>query len=750
MYHSGNTGGRKAALLAEAAIAGFLLVGFSASAAAAQEARPLVEELVVTATKRAMTVQDAPVAVTAIDGAELERRRVQTFADLAPLVPGARFNSTKGSVGQIVLRGQYTVNDSPALEVPVGTFIDEMYYGTLGSFDADFFDIEQIAVLRGPQGTTFGRNTVGGAIQVTSRRPDFGGFSGYASLTASTVPGFETRGAVNLPINERWAGRVAFSTHNVDGWKNNYNGAKLEDKKSFSVRTSLRYQPNDQLDANLSLSWYHKDSLGPAARLFGQGSLIETLNALYDERTDVYSDNNGYDRRDAGAAVLTVNYDTGAGTLTSVTGYRALDGELSEDIDGTPAPVLIVSNRMQEWAFSQEVRFVSPPNERLEYVVGAYYSFESLFKAVTQANRGGSNPQSALSIFTQGQDQYQIPEQRARVLTLAPFGEVEFHLSDQVSVVGGIRYTYEDKDGFTNHIGSSVFYGGPFAVNFGKTWDAWTPRFILNFEPTDDIHLYASAAKGFKGGGWSLVSTSAAAAVIPLEPETSWSYEVGAKTQWFDGAAIANIAIYQANTENLQVRSLSNGVFTDINAGEAEVKGVELEGVWNVTSDAYIGVNYAYTDATYKSFPNCTAAGLDCTGNRIPYTPKHDLMFNGSLGVDLPQDRGRLTLSGDLHFQSEVYFTPQNLNPGGDFAPTVDASEINGLLNLSVLFEPADGRWDARLWVRNATDLHYMKNYANFFFYILTPGELVGGLTQAGRVYYAQPRSAGITLTYRM
>jgi len=484
--------------------------------------------------------------------------------------------------------------------------------------------------------------------------------------------------------------------------------------------------------------------------LFGEGSLVQTLNAQYDKRTDVYSDNNGYDRRDSGAAVLTVNYHAAIGTVTSVTGYRALDAEFSEDIDTTPSAVLVNSNSMKEWAFSQEVRLVSPPDKRLEYVVGAYYSFESLFKAVPQANRGGSNPQSALIVFTRGQDQFQIPEQRARVMTLAPFGELEFHLNDQFSLVGGLRYTYEDKNGFTNHYGFSVFYGGPFAVNFGKHWDAWTPRFIVNFKPTDDIHLYASAAKGFKGGGWSLVANSPASAVAPLEPETSWSYEGGAKTRWLDGAATANVAIYQANTKNLQVRSLSNGVFTDLNAGEAEVKGIEFEGIWNITRDANIGLNYAYTDAKYKSFRGCTAAGLDCTGNRLPFTPKNQVTLSGSYGFDIPNEKGRVTLSGDLHFQSQVFFTPQNLNPGGDYLPTVKASDIKGELNLAALYEAASGKWDARFWIKNATNLHYMKNYANFYFYILTPAELAAGLNQAGRVYYQQPRSIGVTLTYRM
>lgn len=736
-----------------AGVASFAGLGF-ASPALAQQAEPEGQttenvELVITATRRQTTVQETPIAVTAIGGAQLEEQHIQTFQDLAPLVPGARFNETKGTAATVILRGQYQVNDSPALEVPVGVFIDDIYYGTLGSFDADFFDTDQVAVLRGPQGTTFGRNSVGGAIQVISRRPDFEGFSFDGSLTARSEGGGEARGAFNVPITENLAGRVALSVHEVEGWKNNRTtGADAQEDRAFSLRASLRYQPDDDLDVNFNVSWYNRDSNAAAARLFGQGSRVATLNAAYPELTDVYGNNDGYDERDAYATTLNISHSTPLGTLTSVTGYRTLDAAFSEDIDSTPDSILSpIINRMKEWQFSQELRLASSGDNRIDYVFGVYYGFENLYKAVTQGNNGGVLT-SALSVFTGGVNQFQIPLQRARVMTLAPFGEVQLNLTDEFSLTAGLRYTYEEKNGYTHHIGSSVFYGGPFQASWGDTWEAWTPRFIAQYQPTDNLNFYASAARGFKGGGYSLVSTSAAAARIPLEPETSWSYEIGAKTQWFNDALTANIAIYQANTENLQVRSLSNGVFTDRNAGEAEVKGVELETRWNISRDAMIGLNYAYTDARYASFTGCNAGGLNCTGNRIPFTPQDDLSVFGSYTFN--GTAGALTLSGDVHYASEVFFTPQNFNPGGDFRPAVDSSAIEGLVNLSALYEPANGQWDLQLWSRNVTDIAPMLNYANFYFYVLTPAELFGGLNQAGRVYYQQPRSFGVTLRYHM
>ena len=203
------------------------------------------------------------------------------------MVPGATFVSTKGqSTANVQIRGQSTTNDAPALELPVAIFMDDIYYGTLASFDADFFDIQQIAILRGPQGTTFGRNVVGGALQITSNKPKLGDPYGEVNLTAETYgrhgsSGFESQGFYNMPINDQAAARIAYSVKNVDGYMHNVvTGNNLSDQKSYSIRPSVLWQPTDDLKLTAFLQYNHENMFASGYRFFGQGSVVANAHAI--------------------------------------------------------------------------------------------------------------------------------------------------------------------------------------------------------------------------------------------------------------------------------------------------------------------------------------------------------------------------------------------------------------------------------------------------------------------------------------
>src|SRR3990167_686364 len=235
-------------LLCGAALAA--LVGGAAQPAFAAEATPpastQVGEIVVTATRREEALSDVPVAVTAISGEQVQDARVQNFQDLPAMVPGATFVSTKGqSTANVQIRGQVQTNDSPHLDMPVAIFMDDVYFGTTASFSADFFDIDQIAILRGPQGTTFGRNVVGGAVQIVSQRPRFGDdggeiLVGLSKYDTARDAGFESQGFINQEISDTLAGRLAFSVKSIGGYSpNRTTGSYLKDQRSFALRPSL-------------------------------------------------------------------------------------------------------------------------------------------------------------------------------------------------------------------------------------------------------------------------------------------------------------------------------------------------------------------------------------------------------------------------------------------------------------------------------------------------------------------------------
>jgi iron complex outermembrane receptor protein len=717
------------------------------------------EEIVVTATRRSEALNRVPIAVTAVPGRTLENLHVANFPDLPALVPGASFVATKGqSTANVQIRGQTTTNDAPGLEVPVAIFQDDIYYGTLASFDADFFDVQQVAVLRGPQGTTFGRNVVGGAIQITDNMPEIGVTSGAINATVDTFSrygsaGFEGNGYFNLPINSSAAARIAYSVHDVDGYMHNaVTGNNLSDQKSFAVRPSLRVNLSDDLLFTGFVQYNHENMFASGYQLFGAGSEVASLKAQSDDPWVVHQDVDGVTQRDIWAGQARFDWTMGLGTLTSLTSYRTLDSRYVDDGDNGPKPMNDPSiNQSNEHAFSQEVRLTSPSGQRLEYVAGLYYSSEDLRKAIT-FGFNGTDPTTTLSLFTGGTLQDAVVTGDVNVETIAPFAEGKFHFTDQLALTLGARYTSESKNGFTDHSALTGFYGAPYHVNFDHTWDAFTPRGILEWTPAHNLLFYGSVSTGFKGGGWTLTATNAARAVNPLAPERSTSYELGAKLQLFDHHLSLNIAAYQADTSNVQVRTLINGVLQDSNAAEQRVRGVELETIWHPTPSLDIGVNYAYTDAHYTSFPDCTSGGFDCSGNEVPFVHPNDT----HLFVDYRFDLGSgalLTAHADVHWADETQVSPVNYNHVGGMYVARPNTDVPGILNASLTYRPSSAPWRLQFWAKNITNQWYMAAPSNYYFYHLTKAEYLAlaatpWLRDVERGTLNPPRQIGFTLSY--
>jgi len=727
-----------------------------ATAAAAASDTAAVTELIVTATRREEALSRVPIAVTAIDGEAVKAAHVVNFSDVPSLVPGAAFIATKGqSTANVMIRGQFVTNDAPALELPVAIFMDDIYYGSLASFDADFFDVGQIAILRGPQGTTFGRNVVGGALQITSNKPKLNDQSGEVNLTLETYnrhnsSGVETQGYVNLPINEHAAARLAYSVRDVDGYMHNMvTGNNLSDQKSYAIRPSLLWEPTDDFRINAFLQFNHENMFASGYQFFGQGALVAKEKAISSDPWDAFQDVDGHNRRDIFAGQVRADWDHSFGTLTAITSYRSLNSDYLDDGDNGPLPMNNNSiNASREFQFSEEVRLTSPSSHKFEYVAGAYYSFENLRKAIS-FGFNGTVPGQFLGVLTKGALQNETVTGDAHVNSIAPFAEGKFHVTDQVAVTLGGRYTVEDKSGYTNHANGSVFYGAPFNASFSKTWSAFTPRAIVEWTPNDAMLFYGSVSTGFKGGGWSLTSTSAAAAVKPLSPEKSTSYEAGAKVHLFDNRLSINADYYLANTNNLQVRTLVAGVLTDTNAGSERAKGFELEAVATPIDHLRLGLNYAYSYPIYSSFKGCTATGFDCTGNPIPYVPKNDVKVMADYTWDAFD--GSLTAHADAQWASSTQVSALGYNApanGGQPIGTTHTAK-DGILNGYLAYQPQNAKWRVQLWAKNLTNRWYMAAPSNYYFYFLTTAEFGAGLREVDRGTINPPRQIGATFTYR-
>lgn len=724
-----------------------------------------LEEVVVTATKREESMQNVSVAVSAVSGKDIENQHVQGFADIAAMVPGPTFVSVSGSSGsQLQMRGQYASDDSPAFDTPVGVFIDDLYYGSVASFTPDFYDLEQIAVLRGPQGTTFGRNTSGGALQVISAKPDFDGVSGAVSLTARDPDGYESTGHLNAPLSNTIAGRLAYSIKDYDGYRQNVTtGNDLNDKNIKSARGSLRFQPNDDLDILASASYTKEKSLGDGPLLIGQGALIAAINAQRTDKNQTFVDDDGLTDREIKNALVRVDWTLPLGTLTSITGYRDLDGLYREDIDGSPLP--IAPNKIdvnEETQYSQEIRLTSPGGQTIDWIAGLYYLNQDTFRSETYSFGGYAPYTGAGATLNRVRISGDLTTQ-----SIAPFGEAKWHITEQWALAAGARYTRDKKDNRTiaqslsNPGGSTTFFGVSKDVSASDTWEAFTPRVVLEFKPSDDAFLYLNVSRGYKSGGYNYAATTVVQAATPILPERTISYELGAKTDWFDNRLRANLAVYQTNTEDLQVRSLVGTTLQVNNAGESENKGVELELLGSPVDGLTLGANYAYTDAIYKSFTGCAgsaAAPVDCSGNAIPFVPENSWSVSAQYAWTLPNESS-LTLRGEgswadayeVHPGGEKRGAPTAAQPLGAFlGPQLPRSmtEKSDIVNAFLTYSAAGGQWSVQAWAKNLLDKQYVVFATNYAFYLLAASETATSY-EADRVSVNQARSYGVTFDYR-
>jgi len=757
--------------------AGTLATGSARAAAASGGSAPSVlGEVIVTAMRREQALQDVPVTVTALSAQEVKEERVHDFRDVMGRTPGTVFVPLKGSTyATPQIRGQVTTNESGALDGPVAFFIDDIYYGSAASFNSDFYDISQIAVLKGPQGTTFGRNVVGGAIQVTSQRPQFDN-SGEVSVTAGNYMRLESTGFANLELNPNLAARVSYSIRKRDGFSHNvFTGIDIDDENVRSTRLQVRYRPTEDFDINLMVSNTFQDQYGDAPRFVGPSAVavVARQNAAAPNIRDVYVNDNGQNKRNIWQATLHADWTTPIGTFSSITGFHSLHGSFHDDVDVRPEIVYgspYSYNINQENLYSQEFRLVSPAKQKLDYVIGFYADKQDIYKLLDLSFNGpniAGLPGGACSATTNPDGNFffdcAIPanykaaatladyRQGVYVTSLAPYAEFNYHLTDQLSLTVGGRYTWTKKKGYTIHDGASPFYGAAFHVDFDHNWKSFTPRAIINFKPTPDILVYGSVAKGFKSGGYSATMSTAAQSSVPLAPEKNTSFEVGLKSQFLEHRATFNVSAYKSNTKNLQVKTLQNGAFVEQNAGEAEVKGIEVDTAVRPVDEFTLGIRYAYTNAQYKSFKGCTSGGFDCSGQHLPYTPKNDLLVYAEYDLHLPQPNATIALKADVKFASKYPLSAVN----SDVAFAKQLTGQKGVLGLSAIYKPDNQPWMVQVWAKNVTNKLYAPFGSNYYFFAMTNREALataqGGLGLArdvDRVIFAPPRTFGVTATY--
>ncbi|WP_227698465.1 TonB-dependent receptor [Sphingomonas hengshuiensis] len=655
-----------------------------------------IDDIVVTATRTGETrLQDTPLAVTAFDAAALERTGLKDIRDLTTMTPNLQVTQN-GAFAQVYIRGVGSNNVFGGSDPSSTIHLDGIYLARPASYFGNFLDVERIEVLRGPQGTLYGRNSVGGTISIVSRKPT-NEYEARAQLTYGNYEMLRGEGYVSGPIvRDVLAASVSIIGTRRDGYIQNIAAGQpdADNERTFGIRGQLRFTPSAPLEVIV-----RGDYLNSNDRLAGYVKLLQrttdpVANSVLGDYRKIAANISPLSRRRQQGVAGEINYDLGGVALKSLTGYRENQLIGVTDTDATTLNTRRTDQFEAQRQFSEELT-LSGELGPLGYIVGAYY-FSEWIKV-----------RSAVTTFAANRVAYQpLVETEA----LAGFGQLSYALGDKVTLTAGIRYTDERKDfdQFANQTNATT---GAQVATYPRSYarrgnyQAWTPKFGIEFRPAGGVLVYASATKGFKSGGFNMASVNPAQG---FAPETLWSYEAGAKLDLLDRTLRVNLAAFHYDYQNLQVQAFITPGVTDItNASDARVDGVEVETVFQPARWAQLGANLAYLDARYKNYPGALGAGnvtFDASGNRLNLSPRWSYTVYAQ--GDVPLAGGSVIARTEWSYRSRQYFTAANTG--------LDQQAPYGLLGATLGYTLPGGRYDVMVFGRNLTNRQYVTSTASF------------------------------------
>ena len=657
----------------------------------------LGERVTVTATKTgAADIQTTPIAVTALRASTLEQLGVQTVEGLAGFVPTLTVSQHTG-LAQVTIRGIGT-NVVLAGADPSSTIhLDGVYLARPSMVFMDFLNVERVEVLRGPQGTLYGRNSVGGTINIVTRQPT-NALETNVRLTAGNYDKLRAEGAISGPlIKDKVMGNFAFLRGVRAGFVKDLDHPdhSLGSDDTWAGRGQLRVVFGTHNELLLSGDFGRFDGVPltyakPISAKPGYKELFDSPASLWAVRTSHLA--LGENTQQGGSAKLAIRVND-ATMLTSLTAYRKSNHRFFIDADLTELPLQANDVRDLQHQVSQELTLVRH-TPKLTWIGGAFFFDEH--------NRGWV----LITLYTQGTQNRPDATFNARAWAL--FGQATYQVSDRVSLTGGLRYTEEVKDfantGGTYRLGSPALAVSDSFYDFvdRATYDAWTPKVSIQARATPDTFVYVSATRGFKSGGFN---ASWPAPGRPYSPEFAWSFEGGLKHTMADGRVHVNTAVFSTDLQDLQVQSFIRPGLLDIsNAASANIRGIEVEAA-AAGRGLQLAGNLSWLGAIYGPYLAVGAGGVTgaAEGNRVNNTPEWS--GSGSALYAFAIGRaGTASVRGDAMWQSRVFFTPFNND--------IEMQKAYGLVHLRAGFEPPHRRWEIAIYARNVRNTEYITGTA--------------------------------------
>lgn len=717
-----------------------------AALAAANTALPQVlEEIVVTAERRVENLQEIPNAVTALSESMIERDDIHDLTDIATRVPGLTFSPFSPGQNIVSLRGASSNDDGAGTDNSVAVFVDDVYLGRVSNINPEMFDIERIEVLRGPQGTLYGKNTIGGAINIVSTQPSLDDTTGRLRLNVGNYARRDLAGLITGPLSDKWAGKASFSYRNRDGWVDNVHlGKKQKDDNVLAMRGQLLYS-GERLEALLSADFNRLDVEDMARIPIATGESGDPAfwaAAVPGSYSDICAGQgpdcsagpiDGYAKRDAWGSSVRLAWSVETGELISITAYRENEADWNMDSTGTPmSPLPPLFNQVNDdifdttEQFTQEFRWLSEWGENFDYVAGLWFLREETDRTEcfdNDVSRSDCTPTADAGAT----DWYR---QVNETTSYAVFGQFDWLLAPTWELTVGGRYSYEKKAIDNNAIaGDFVVINQTFSNSVSDSWNAFTPRLSLAYLPSDNTTVYLAVARGFKSGGFA-AAPQGIEFTEPLEQEEATNYEFGVKMD-LGGVLRLNTAFFMAEYKDLQIQTFGPltaaaafGTFQTFNSGDADIQGIEVEFTWVVNELLILSGFYALQDSEFGDTSIPGTAFPDQSGQSLIRAPERK--FN--LNVDYTQP---IPGGSELGVQLSWRYTDDQR---GELEPWAIQPAFD-LFDARIAWTSPGGAFEAALWGKNLGDESYL-------------GHLYTIASSVVAVY-GDPKMYGASLNYR-
>ncbi|PLW84176.1 hypothetical protein CWI75_02170 [Kineobactrum sediminis] len=758
------------------------LVLLPASLPMMASAQQQLEEVVVTAERRAQSIQDVPLSVAALAGSDIEVGKISSLNDIAFRTPGLTFNQFGIGEPRIYIRGIGNSSDSAASDPAVGVFLDEVYIGRTGGVGFDMFDLERVEILRGPQGTLYGKNTNGGAINIVTSRPSQETEAKVrVSLGTDRLRHFQ--GLLTGGITDNIAGKLVYSYRERDGFGQNVitedqiatsgnlgsspiigesvgaagAGEELDDAQNVSFRAQLMFDLGERADLLLSGDYSRDETNGPCRHIQNVDNAIAGLAPFWrigmsesymaDDRNCATQFDTDQEREIHGL-MARLEYDMGWSMLTSITAWRASEYTWVDDLTGVPlndldapsppgvplppgfftVPGNVINGADEDASqFSQEFR-VAGNTDTLNWLGGLFFMEEDVERA-EEFYTQYSTPLQGLGLAAVGDVLF---EQDNTTTSYAVYGQVDWDFTEQMTLTYGVRWAEDEKEitqdaqdllGTTPSGVPLILPSFPAPVSAEDSWSEVTHKLSLTWRPTDDLMLYATYSEGFKSGAFQSQTNLPSVATESVDPEVVENREVGMKSAWLDNRLQLNFSYYDMDYEDLQVFELNNRFLLVLLNAQAESRGFEASIDVMPLENLTVNASYNWSEATFDEFINSN--GLDLSGNDLPFAPDQSLTVTANYRVAL-NNGGTVDVGGSYSWKDDYFSGPQNRE--------VERQESVAMVDANVSWTSADGSLSVDVWGKNLNDELQISNR------IVDPT----GVTSE---FYMPPRTAGVTLT---